>query len=129
MRRFLFLFISATLLFSSCKKDKDEGVTTYTLICNVPYTWAGYSIDVMIYEYNSTGERIDSNFVVKPQYKKEYKFYPNAEAKYLKMKLISSESTIRWANKYFYLVPQKNIDIEAGLKILTDENCYSLTEP
>lgn len=128
MKRLLFLIFTASLLFSGCKKDKDE-VTAYTLICKVPYSVAGYSIDVMMYEYNSTGERIDSNFVVKPQYKKEYKFYPNAEAKYLKMKLISSENTIRWANKYFYLVPQKNIDIEAGLKILTDENCYSLTEP
>lgn len=128
MKRLLFLIFTASLLFSGCQKDKDE-VTAYTLICKVPYSVAGYSIDVMMYEYNSTGERIDSNFVVKPQYKKEYKFYPNAEAKYLKMKLISSENTIRWANKYFYLVPQKNIDIEAGLKILTDENCYSLTEP
>lgn len=129
MKKILFLILTATLLFTSCKKEEEDNVTAYTLICKVPYSLAGYSIDVMMYEYNTAGERIDSNFVAKPTYKKEYKFYPNAEAKYVKMKLISSENTVRWANKYFYLIPDKNIDIEATVKILNDEDCYSLTEP
>jgi len=118
------------MVFASCKKTKpEEGVTSYTLINKINYAFLGYSIDVTIYEYDQEDHRIDSNIIKKPECNKEYTFYPSDSVDHLKMKLTSSENTVRWANRYFYLEPGKNIVLSAGTKLLTDENSYCFNEP
>lgn len=133
MKKILFLpaaLVLCTLIFSSCEKNRPEdGVTSYTLINKINYAFLGYSIDVTIYEYDKEDNRIDSNIVKQPKYKEEYTFYPAENTDHLKMKLTSSENTVRWANKYFYLEAGKNIVLSAGLDLLTDEDSYCFNEP
>ncbi len=120
---------------SSCKKDNDTGVTSYTFINKINLDLVNqimhenYDVDVMLYEYTSSDALNDSNFIDSPTFKKEYLFYPAEGSHHVKLKLISAENTHRWGKEIFYLKTDKNIDIEATTTMLTSASGYSDTEP
>lgn len=128
----IFPFLAIACLFlCSCREKAHpiEGKTSYTLISKVNFGFLGYSLDCTIYEYNADDIVMDSNIVAEPEYMHEYLFYPNDSIDHLKLKLISSEGTIRWANQIFYLEKGKNIELVAGMSLITNENAYCFNEP
>lgn len=126
----ILLLIAVSALSIACHKENPiEGKTSYTLTSKINFALLGYSIDATIYEYDAQDNLCDSNVVSKPEYKKVYTFYPSDTIDHVKLKLTSSENTIRWANKIFYLVPNQELPIVAGIALLTDEDAYCFNEP
>lgn len=120
------VLIVIILVFSGCKKT-EEGVTSYTLINSlISLTGSDYNIDATVYEYDKNDIRVDSNIVPSPTRGKEYKFYPNANADHLKLKMVSDENTVRWGDTIFYLQKGKNVEIKVSLSMISN---YCMNEP
>lgn len=127
----ILLFVAFSFLLFSCndKPNPVEGVTSYTLVSKINFAALGYGIDVTIYEYDAADNKLDSNLISQPKYKEPYTFYPSNEVDHLKMKLTSTEQTVRWANKIFFLTRGQNTELVAGLSLITDANAYCFNEP
>ena len=124
------LLLLAVLLVAGCHKPVvTEGVTSYTLVNKINFAALGYSIDATIYEYDLEDHLLDSNFIPEPVYRQEYTFYPADSVDHLKLKLTSSENTVRWAGSIFYLTKGQNTLLSAGISLITDPNAYSFNEP
>lgn len=122
MRKFIIPLTLCLLAvgFSSCHKDK----RTYTVMNGVAPTAAWGSITATAYEYNSNDERIDSNIIVDPVYMKDYVFTPREEATHIKIKVTSSENTVRWGARPFMLKDNDNIRITVSVT-----SSYAFNEP
>lgn len=120
----------ALFCLTGCKKDREEsGATTYTLINKINFALVGYDIDTYLYEYDASDALTDSNVVESPSVGQAYPFTASVNTHHVKLKLVSSENTVRWASKIFVLEPHRNTDIVAGLSLLTDNESYCFNEP
>lgn len=130
MKRTILIIALFVIAFASCTKPHEPtGTTTYSIESRINFSFVGYDVDAIVYEYDAAGQRIDSNIVESPVYGKQYIFAPNEATTNLKLKLVSSENTVRWANKIFAIIPFDNIAIVASLSMVTDPNCYCFNEP
>ena len=128
-RTILIIAFSIMTLVSCTKPHEPTGHTSYSIESRINFAFVGYDIDAIVYEYNEAGQRIDSNIVESPEYGKQYLFDPNEATTHLKLKLVSSENTVRWANKIFEIIPFDNVEIVASLAMVTDPNSYCFNEP
>ena len=130
LKKFFPLLLLTLLLAVGCKSPVvDEGVTSYTLINKINFAALGYGIDATIYEYDAADHRLDSNIILQPEFRKEYTFYPADTVDHLKLKLTSTEHTVRWAGTIFYLIPGQNIQLIAGISLISDPNAYTFNAP
>ncbi len=116
------LAVLALLATTSCKKNTDpyEGLTRYVVEGAVPSLAANLIASAWVFEYR-TGEvveegtavlrdiKVDSNCINNPSSGTEYLFFPNEEAEFLKVKLISKEDTYRWGDTIIHLVKGEKV--------------------
>lgn len=124
---FVLVALMSCLAIVSCKDPVvEDGPTRYTLINSLSNTEPFGGLNVYIYEYNAGDQRIDSNYIENPEYKKEYIFYPREEATHLKLRLLSNENTERWGDTIVAIQPNQDTRIRVNLSFMTN---YRFTEP
>lgn len=105
----LLLCVAGVLVFSSCSKDDDKGIATYTFKCNISSYW---DTSVRLFEYNSSGDKIKNNsFECNEGYSKT--FTASSDATKIKVYIDG-----KWVQQVYILKRGGNIVITVDSKTL-----------
>lgn len=70
------LCVAGMFVLSSCSKDDDKGIATYTFKCNISSYW---DTSVRLFECNNSGDKINNNsFECNEGYSKTFTASPDA---------------------------------------------------
>lgn len=113
MKKYLFLFalIASVVSFASCSSDDDVVAdTTYTLHWETVGSGNLFNIDVILFEYSESGDKIGSHSIdkIKEGDVKPFTAGPNTA----KVKVYyEMNDKPKWVQTVFYLVKEMNTDI------------------
>jgi hypothetical protein len=109
----LSLLMMSTTLFAGCSMDDEEVVTTYTISCEVGSN-SLVTFDIVAFECNSAGEKIEQKVIEAIGHNSPVKFYAHASASKVKImiRMESAYSTqTKWVQQVYYLTNGGNTAI------------------
>lgn len=120
MKKILFLFaVVLPLIFTSCSKDDDDEITTYTFKCNLE-DYSTIETTVTLFEYTSSSEKVGTNSVTaKNGLTKAFTANEKTEKVKVYVKMDNGiKPSYNWVQQVFYLEKGKNTDIEVTGKTM-----------
>ena len=125
MKKLLFPLI-VLLALCSCTPEEDEVKSTYTLKYELP-DYTGITSDLVLAEYNTQGERIESKSIENVHNGSTFKYDANKNTVRVKVYITLTSavrSTSLWVQQIYYLDLGKNKDIQ-----ITGTTYCATTEP
>lgn len=112
MKKFLFLFalIASVVSFASCSSDDEVADTTYTLHWDTMGSGSLINIDVILFEYSESGDKIGSHSIDKVKDGDVKSFTAGPKTAKVKVYYEMNDKP-KWVQTVFYLVKEKNTDI------------------
>ena len=129
MKRFIFAVMAiAAISLTGCDKGDDHQPkeTSYTIHCDLS-GGAYVTNNLILFEYNANGERIQNNPIDDIQSGDSRRFVAHEMAEKIKVYIemeTSVSSSVRWVQQVYYLTKHSNIDI-----YLTGETIIGNQEP